>query len=139
MANSTVGKMSKLKHSKTITKWNFTLHVYLKAFLQTETIFDIGCEIKIKTQLLFVSMRYYSRLREVKIYLEKPIEKETRQTILKLAKIYDLPVFQDITNFSFHSSRNKIRHIVFPFLGSIFQKKVNFSLSHFFEILKQEK
>lgn len=84
------------------------------------------------------SFCFYSRPSELKLYLEKPIEKKTRQTILKLAKIYDLPVFQDITNFSFHSSRNKIRHILFPLLGSISQKKVNVSLSHFFEILKQE-
>lgn len=94
-------------------------------------------QLRIQTKTS-VSFCFYSCSSQLKLSLEKPVEKETRQTLSKLAKLYDLPVFQDITNFSFHSSRNKIRHILFPFLGSIFQKKVNFSLSHFFEILKQE-
>lgn len=85
-----------------------------------------------------VSFCIYSYPIELKLNIDQPIEKKTRGTISKLAKIYDLSVFQDITNFSFHSSRNKIRHVLFPLFGSIFQKKVNFSLSHFFKILTQE-
>lgn len=85
-----------------------------------------------------ISFCFYSCSMDLKLYQEKPVENETRQTISKLAKIYDLPVFQDITNFSVHSSRNKIRHILFPLLGFSFQKKVNLALSNFFEILKQE-
>ena len=63
------------------------------------------------------------------------LKNQTRITVSKVAKIYNLPVFHDLTNFSYQSSRNKIRHIVFPLIGYIFQKKVDFSFTQFFSIL----
>lgn len=67
-----------------------------------------------------------------------PLKNQTRITVSKVAKIYNLPIFHDLTNFSYQSSRNKIRHILFPLIGSLFQKKVDFLFTQFFSILINE-
>lgn len=72
------------------------------------------------------------------VNLKTPIKNETRVTVSKVAKIYSLPVFHDLTNFSYQSSRNKIRHIVFPVIGYLFQKKVDFSFTQFFSTLRYD-
>lgn len=70
--------------------------------------------------------------------LKTPLKNQTRITVSTLTKIYRLPLFQDLTNFSSYSSRNKIRHIVFPLIGSLFQKKIDLSLTQFFSTLRYD-
>lgn len=82
---------------------------------------------------------YFLKFSEQRTIKQKiPLKNQTRITVSKVAKIYNLPIFHDLTNFSYQSSRNKIRHIVFPLIGSIFQKKVDCSFTQFFSILITE-
>lgn len=72
------------------------------------------------------------------INLKSPLQNHTRVIVSKVAKIYNLPIFHDLTNFSSSSSRNKIRHITLPVLGYLFQKKIDFSLTQFFSTVSSE-
>lgn len=81
----------------------------------------------------------FSKFSEKRIInLKTPLQNQTRVSVSKLAEIYSLPIFHDLTNFSCHSSRNKIRHIVFPLIGFLFKKKVEVSLTQFFSTLRDE-
>lgn len=84
------------------------------------------------------SFNFYSKACEMNLRTFKPIQSLTRFTLSKLVKAYQLPIINDLTNFSLLFSRAKIRHQILPVIRSLFHKKLDSSLLHFFKIVEKD-
>lgn len=84
------------------------------------------------------SFCYFSQNYARQIKLTKPLKKTPRVAVSKSLLFYDLPLLNDLTNFSFTFSRNKIRHQFLPFSRALIKLNIEHLLSNFFNILDQE-
>lgn len=125
---------------KTVFLWNKLLKSTDKKNKNTSLISRIKkkpyvSQLKSTTSFSFC---FSNRFSNFQIMLEKPLKKTTRFTVSKLVSFYKFPNLIDVTNFSSSFSRNKIRHQLIPFLRSLFHPKVEYLVTHFFQMLNEE-
>lgn len=74
----------------------------------------------------------------ISIFLLRPLLEITRFDLKKLCQIWNLPVYPDITNQNFTSTRNRIRLQLLPILRFFFNPQIDTILTQFAQINLQE-
>lgn len=114
---------SRTKSLKRISKRVFTRKLYFKRSLEEEKSYS------------YCFSNQFFRLNHLFI---KPIKKIRRSSISKIVKVYQLPITNDLTNFSSNFSRNKIRHQFIPFSRVLINQNSEILLTNFFSLLRIE-
>jgi len=110
----------------------------VKSLLKKKKFFEKSTELKSRIDTTSSSFNFYSKAFDINVRTVKPIQSLTRFTLSKLVQAYQLPIITDLTNFSLLFSRAKIRHQILPVIRSLFHKKLDSSLLHFFKIVEKD-
>ena len=74
----------------------------------------------------------------ISIFLLRPLLETTRFDMKKLCQIWNLPIYPDITNQNFTSTRNRIRLQLLPILRFFFNPQIDTIFAQFAQINSQE-
>ena len=72
------------------------------------------------------------------IFLLRPLLESTRFDLKRLCQIWNLPVYPDVTNQNFTSTRNRIRLQLLPILRFFFNPQIDTIFTQFAQINLQE-
>lgn len=117
----------------------FESEMNVKSFLKKHKFLEKSTKLETRIDTTSSSFTFYTRGFDMNVRSFKPTQRLTRFTLSKLVKAYELPIITDLTNFSLLFSRAKIRHQILPLIRSLFHKKLDSSLLHFFKIVETDR
>nr|YP_009402803.1 hypothetical protein [Compsopogon caeruleus]ARX96152.1 hypothetical protein [Compsopogon caeruleus] len=83
------------------------------------------------------SLNYYQKI-NTKINIIRPLVYTTRDETIWFCRKFYMPIWSDITNYSYNIKRNRIRQELIPYISKYFNNKFNKNFTHFLNIINKE-